>query len=411
MRFRLPLALVGAALTVVACSNSYNGTTAVITPPPPPDALSYKLDPSGTPGQPSGILLGWADTSSDVSTFNVYARADTLSTSAAALIGITTSNSFHDNGVPSAQYFVTAVSASGVESGASNVVTVNERLELPPSPTLGSVALDSAIFLDWADSAALLDPRRFSAYRVYSTGVDPATALCGTTWFLEGTTVSHEFLAAQLPNGVPQCYATSALSVEGYESLWSPVVEDTPRPDARNVLVWGNAVNASLSGFRFWNDLNGNGYPDPGELGLVGAGATTTNDFRVDVNASDSSLRFVPLFAGDSLQLYQNTAVADLDSMHTAPVSGYLPDSLKAQLGFGYVFKRWQTPTTYYYAALRVTALTHQFVIFDWSIQTNPGNPDLAAPRAAMVGTSRVVPTTGTRPVRRLGGTAGSRSR
>src|SRR5260370_42428320 len=69
--------------------------------------------------------------------------------------------------------------------------------------------------------------------------------------------------------------------------------------------------------------------------------------------------------------------------MLPAPAAGYLRDSLKAQIGFGYVFQRWQTTTTYYYAALRVTAVTHPFVIFDWGIQTNPGNPDLAAPRFA----------------------------
>lgn len=382
MRFRTPLALVGAALTVVACTSNTNGTTTVVTTLPPPDSLRYQLDPSGTPGAPTGILLRWADVvSTALGNYNVYSRADTLV--AYSLRGITTSNTFHDNGVPSAQYVVTAVDVSGGESRPSAAVTVNERLQLPRSPTLGSVALDSAIFLDWADSAAILDPTRFSVYRVYSTGYNLTLNACDSTWFLEGTTVSHEFLAAQLPNGVPQCYATSAISVEGYESLWSPVIQDTPRPDARNVLVWANGVNASLSGFRFWNDLNGNGYPDPGELGLVGSGATTTNDFRIDVNASDSSLWLVPVFAGDSLQQYGTIAIADLDSIHTAPATGYLPGSLKAQLGFGYVFKRWQTTTTYYYAALRVTAVTHQFVIFDWSIQTNPGNPDLAAPRFA----------------------------
>jgi hypothetical protein len=405
MRFRTPLALVGAALTVVACTSNTNGTTTVVTTLPPPDSLRYQLDPSGTPGAPTGILLRWADVvSTALANYTVYSRADTLV--AYSPRGITTSNTFHDNGVPSVQYVVTAVDVSGGESRPSAAVTVNERLQLPRSPTLGSVALDSAIFLDWADSAAILDPTRFSVYRVYSTGYNLALNACDSTWFLEGTTVSHEFLAAQLPNGVPQCYATSAISVEGYESLWSPVIEDTPRPDARNVLVWANGVNASLSGFRFWNDLNGNGYPDPGELGLVGSGATATNDFRIDVNASDSSLWLVPLFAGDSLEQYGTIAIADLDSIHTAPATGYSRDSLKAQLGFGYVFKRWQTTTTYYYAALRVTALTHQFVIVDWSIQTNPGNPDLAAPRFATLAASTAPARSA--PVRRAGARGGT---
>ncbi|HYL20691.1 MAG TPA: hypothetical protein VEU74_02930, partial [Gemmatimonadales bacterium] len=208
MRCRLPFALVVVGLVAAACTNN-NGTTTVITTLPPPANLSYVLDASGTPGQPAGILLRWDDVvSSALANYNVYSRADTVGLF--GLRGITTSNTFHDNGVPSAQYFVTAVDVSGGESNGSNVVTVNERLQLPRSPTIGSVALDSAIFLSWADSAALLDPTRFSVYRVYSTGFNAALNTCDTTWFLEGTTVSHVFLAAQLPNGVSQCYATSA---------------------------------------------------------------------------------------------------------------------------------------------------------------------------------------------------------
>src|SRR5205807_9564498 len=49
------------------------------------------------------------------------------------------------------------------------------------------------------------------------------------------STVSHEFLAAQLPNGVTRCFGVSALDTLGYESMWAPVWLDTPRPDARNV--------------------------------------------------------------------------------------------------------------------------------------------------------------------------------
>ncbi|HYK82477.1 MAG TPA: hypothetical protein VEU55_04980, partial [Gemmatimonadales bacterium] len=107
------------------------------------------------------------------------------------------------------------------------------------------------------------------------------------------------------------------------------------------------------------------------------------------------------------------TAIADLDSIHSAlPDSLYKPDSLKAQLGFGYEFVRWQSATVYYYAALRVTAFTHQFVIFDWSVQTAPGNPDLVAPRAATLTNASVVrrPAGGT-VSRGLVGTRGLRSK
>src|SRR3989442_4235675 len=86
-------------------------------------------------------------------------------------------------------------------------------LEAPAS--LSSIALDSAIYLDWADNAYQSDPSRFSIYRVYSASYDLNGGLCGTDWAVEGTTVAHQFLAGQLANGVPRCFATSAISTDG----------------------------------------------------------------------------------------------------------------------------------------------------------------------------------------------------
>jgi hypothetical protein len=39
----------------------------------------------------------------------------------------------------------------------------------------------------------------------------------------------------------------------------SPFRADTPRPDSRNVVLYAAQVQASQSGFRFWDDLNGGG--------------------------------------------------------------------------------------------------------------------------------------------------------
>src|SRR6266699_3341111 len=119
-------------------------------------------------------------------------------------------------------------------------------LEAPAS--LSSISLDSAIFLDWADNAYLSDTSRFSIYRVYSASYDLNHGSCLTDWAIEGTTVAHVFLAGQLPNGVPRCFATSAISRDGLDSDWSPLWQDTPRPDARNVLVWAFGVNTPPSG-------------------------------------------------------------------------------------------------------------------------------------------------------------------
>ena len=370
--------LAGGLLGWACQSNSTNlGSTL-----PPPQHLAYQLDPSGTPGQPAGILLVWDDVqSSSLGGYRIYSRGST--TGAYGLRGVTSSNTFHDNGVPHLQYYVTAEDLNGGESDASNIITVDEHLQLPQPASLTSISLNQAVHLQWADNAAA-DTARFYWYRVYSMPYDLDQGACITqpdSIFLEGTTVSNEFLATLLANGVPRCFGVSAISVEGYESLRSPLRHDTPRPDARNVLVSAFEVTPLQSGFRFWNDANSNGRGDPGELGLVQDGNRTDIDFRVHLQASDSSLWIVPEFAGDSMLLYDSTqAVPDLTSIDSAAVSGYTRNMIEAVPGFGYVFQRNENGQ-YRYAALRVTAVGRRYVIFDWSAQTDPGNPELMVTR------------------------------
>ncbi|PYP46556.1 MAG: hypothetical protein DMD50_06885 [Gemmatimonadetes bacterium] len=68
--------------------------------------------------------------------------------------------------------------------------------------------------------------------------------------------------------------------------------------------------------------------------------------------------------------------MADLTSIDFAPATGYGRDTIQAVPGYGYVFQR-NEGGAYHYAALRVTAVSRQYVIFDWSVQTDPGNPEL----------------------------------
>ena len=376
MRLWLRFPLLAGGLLGWGCRSD---TTSLVSTLPPPQRLAYQLDPSGTPGQPAGILLVWDDVqSTSLGGYRIYSRGST--TGAYGLRGETSSNTFHDNGVPHLQYYVTAVDVTGGESDASNVITVDERRQLPQPASLSSISLNQAIHLQWADNAALSDTARFNWYRVYSMPYDLDHGVCVTrpdSILLEGTTVSDEFLATLLANGVPRCFGVSAISVEGYESLWSPLKHDTPRPDARNVLVSAFEVNAAQSCFRFWSDANGNGRGDPGELGLVQDGNRTDIDFWVHLQASDSTLWIVPEFAGDSIRLYDNTqAVPDLTSIDSAAASGYTRNMIQAVPGFGYVFQRNEN-NQYHYAALRVTAVGRRYVIFDWSAQTDPGNPEL----------------------------------
>lgn len=363
------------ALVALAASACQDALFVSSTPPSTPANLAYELEPSGDPSRPLGILLSWSPVAdADLASYRVYSRGS--STGSFGLRGETTSNTFHDNGVPHLDYFVTAVDLGGNESDASNVVTVDERLQLDRPSSLFSISLNGAIHLEWADNAYLADPTRFKWYRIYSTSYDLDLGVCGASWLLEGTTVAPEFLVSAIANGVPRCFGVSAVSVEGYESLWSPLRQDTPRPDARNTLVYARAENAAQSGFRFWQDLNADGRAQASELGLVQDGGRTDIDFSIFRDPVDSTLWIVPVYSGTRLRLYSASPIADLTDIDFAPASGYTRDTIQAVPGYGYVFEIVEG-TTRRYGALRVTHVGRDYLIFDWSFQTDIGNPEL----------------------------------
>ena len=368
MRYLLSLLV----LAAVACRSD------LVAPgggPSTPANLTYQLEPSGDPNRPLGILLIWDDvTDANLANYRVYSRAST--SDAFGLRGETTSNTFHDNGVPHLQYVVTAVDANGGESGFSNAITVDERLQLVAPAWLSSISLNGAIHLQWDDTSYASAPTRFKWYRIYSTAYNLDTGLCDTNWLLEGTTVAPEFLASALTNGVPRCFGVSAVSREGYESLWSPLHQDTPRPDARNTLVFAIDANSAQSGFRFWQDANGDGRAQTSELGLVVDGHGSSVDFWVYRDPTDSTLWLVPGFSGTSMQLYSTSPIADLTSIDFAPASGYSRNMIQAVPGYGYVFQIIEG-STLRYGALRMTHVGRDYLIFDWSFQTDIGNPEL----------------------------------
>ena len=192
----------------------------------------------------------------------------------------------------------------------------------PQSPTtLSSVSLDGAIALSWSDNAYVSDPSNFQNYRVYSTtyNIDTNPTTCGSSFTLEGTTVAPEFVVGALTNGVPRCFAVTAISVDGFESDRSPLRGDTPRPDARNVVVFARQSQNAQSGFRFWDDLNGDGQVESDELGLVRDGSSANIDFSVDRDAN-GDLFLTPVRAGTGVEYYDSAApVEDLTSIDFAP--------------------------------------------------------------------------------------------
>jgi len=362
----MPLMLTLSALLVAACDQP-TPITGGGGPLPAPQDLSYELDPSGSPGAPSGILLTWQPVASaGLSSYRVYSTPTVGGTF--NLRAETTSPSYHDAGIPDVQYTVTAVDVDGNESNSSNVVTVDSRLTLEHPDTLYSTSLNGAIALDWTDNAFLGNPAAFKWYRVYSSTAISDT-LCDSDLVLEGATVYPDFIVTLQTNGVPRCFAVSAIDTLGDESVLSPFREDTPRPDARNVALFPVQTNAASAGLEFW-DGTANG------LGLVVNGGSASANFFVTQHA-DSTLWLTPVAAsGTTMQQYGIGPLDDLTSIDYAPASGYSSTSLQALPGDGYVFQIVNGGSVRY-GAVRVTHVGRDFLILDWSFQTDAGNPEL----------------------------------
>lgn len=341
-----------------------------------PTNLAYQLVPSGDPDAPEGVVLSWEEPADDrVTNYVIYSRG---STSAGwSRRAETTSSTFHDAGTPHLQYYVASQDASGVESDRSNVVTVDIDDRLPAPSGLVSISLDRAVHLSWSANAYNADPDRFDYYRVYSTLYDLDAQLCDTDWFLEGTTVSDDFLMTGLTNGRPLCFKVSAVTRDGTESVASSFRADTPRPDARNVVVDAVQAAVATSGFRF--QLPGNT-----ALGHVLAGDRTDIDFKVD-RLADGTIQLVPVRSDVSMVLYSPNATDDLTSIDVAPPDNVFTRTPQAVLpGDGYVV-RLMADGALHYGAIRITHVGRDYVIFDWAYQTDPGNPELTRTVGAFV--------------------------
>ena len=353
------------ALAAAACYSNTSTAPAPV-PLPTPTGLTYEIVPSGDPANPVGIILRWDPTTDTrVVAYNVYSRSSTAASW--GLRATTTSASFSDLGNPDAQYAVTATDGVSLESSLSAPVTIDPSNQLDAPLGLVPVSLDQAIQLSWQPNArAGAAASLFSYYRVYSTDYQIGTNTCTSSWVLEGTTVSEDFIASGLVNGVSRCYAVSAVSIDGHESQWSVPTYDTPRPDARNILVNAYQVTPATSGFLFYD-------ASTQTLGEVTSGARTDIDFFVDRHG-DGTLWLKPVRAGTGVQSLG--AVGDLTSIDIAPLTGYGTAEVQAQIGYGYAWQMTQTDGVHY-GGVRVTALGSDYVILDWSYQTAAGNPEL----------------------------------
>lgn len=330
-----------------------------------PSDLTYQLIPSGDPAAPQGVILSWtAPRNGRATTYDVYGR--TSSQADWALRATVTSPSYHDLYVE-AQYYVVALDEEGNAMGETPYVTIDLRSALPAPASLRSITLNGAIQLAWSSNAVDADRAAFDHYRVYSASFDDLRGTCDS-WSLEGSTVSDAFLVANLTNGVTRCFAVSAVTHDGRESEWSSAIHDTPRYDARNVLVYSHDVRGDSSGFAFFDDGSR-------LYGVVGAANHAGIDFTVERH-SDGTLWFNPAGSNVSMATYGTSQVPDLTSIDRAQVSQLANVTIEAVPGYGYVFGTRKSDGTHY-GALRVAYVAQDYVVFDWSYQSAAGNIEL----------------------------------
>jgi hypothetical protein len=159
---------------------------------------------------------------------------------------------------------------------------------------------DGAIALVWSDNAYQSDPANFQNYG--STA--PATVWT-TTSADQLDSRNHgraRVLVARSPTGA-SLLPRHRSGIDGFESNRSPLRADTPRPDARNVVLFALQAQTQGSGFRFWDDLNDDGAVQSQELGLVRDGTSNGIDFFVDRDGV-GDLFLTPVRAGTGVEYY-----------------------------------------------------------------------------------------------------------
>ena len=358
---RIALLFLGA---VAACD--VNAGTAPIDPTAPTN-LSFQLTPSGDPNVPLGVLLTWgAPSNGRAVSYNVFGRSNSAGW---LLRATTTSTTFHDSGVPQSQYYVAALNDQSADMGQSSPITIDLANRLPAPNNLASITLNRAVQLSWADNDVQIPGSAFDHYRIYSSEYNAARSTCIEPWYFEGSTVSDAFIVGSLVNGASRCFAVSAISRDGHESLWSNPRVDTPRIDAKSVVVYAAEVRADSAAFIFSDQI-------AKTFGLVGA-TRTDADFTVSRHG-DGTLWVAPARPGSIFSAYAATSVTDLTSIDRAPLAGYQATPIQAASGIGYVFRLDEGDGTHY-AAIRVQYVAPTFVVFDWSYQTGVGNPELSA--------------------------------
>ncbi|MGH7624341.1 MAG: hypothetical protein ACREOJ_03380, partial [Gemmatimonadaceae bacterium] len=91
---------------------------------------------------------------------------------------------------------------------------------------------------------------------------------------------------------------------------------------------------------------------------------------------ADGTMWMTPVRTGSVVTSFDDQPIADLTSISLAPESGFSSNAIQARAGYGYVFQTTERDGLHF-AGMRMAFVGPTYVIFDWSYQTDPGNPML----------------------------------
>jgi hypothetical protein len=248
------------------------------------------------------------------------------------------------------------------------VVDVPVPVNCAPTSPRGvyAINLDGKVQICWVANYEN-DVAGYNVYR--GTNVDGSFTLIGSVLTETPSPAQYCFEDLDTGNGVQYYYAVSAYDRGGLESdlIIEEVVSGTPRPEGV-ITLYDAAGLPNQSGYDF--------YPITSVPNVPQLYTDPTTDIFFGVNAGTPTI--VARRTGVEIQDY---GYADnFDVISRAPDAGWSPSrTVEAIVKHMYILRLVETDG-FHYAKVYVTAVTGNFVTFDWAFQTDPGNPDLAPP-------------------------------
>ena len=254
-----------------------------------------------------------------------------------------------------------------IESDEGDIIVIDD---MPPAEPRGvySVSGDDQVLIAWYPN----QETDLDGYRIYSSLEESGKY----TEIAEVGRKVTSYVDDDVENGVTYFYAVSAFDYDGNESSLSPVIEDTPRPEGRNITLEDFILRPDRSGFDFSNPgRSAQAYNAPGVDIYFGVGTVNTGDDELSVPYIYS--------VSDDIQLQDLGYTDNMDDVDVSPVEGFTFAFVEAIIGHTYTFQTLDGN----FAKIRVTDLKIEWVsddidqawvTFDWAHQLHSGNPDLA---------------------------------